>query len=78
MSDNENDLIDIHALLTNKFKEILNNEKVTASELNVIRQFLKDNNIECDGTKNEQIQSVFDDLPFDTPIITTVSEDLKN
>lgn len=35
-----------------------------ASILNVARQFLRDNNIECMGTNNEDIKNLVDELPF--------------
>ncbi len=37
-----------------------------ASVLNVARQFLRDNNIECDGSNNEDIKGLVEDLPFET------------
>ena len=36
-----------------------------ASVLNVARQFLRDNNIECMGAANEDITAITEDLPFD-------------
>ena len=37
-----------------------------ASVLNVARQFLRDNNIECLGANNEDIKGLVEDLPFET------------
>ena len=38
-------------------------EELTSAELNTIRQFLKDNNISCDASQNEQITTIIDMLP---------------
>lgn len=38
-------------------------EELTSAELNTIRQFLKDNNISCDASQNEQITNIIDMLP---------------
>lgn len=38
-------------------------EELTSAELNTIRQFLKDNNISCDASQNEQISSIIEMLP---------------
>lgn len=37
----------------------------TPAMINVIRQFLKDNNIEADVSKNKALQSVVAGLPFE-------------
>tara|TARA_R100001594_G_C4021413_1_gene259248 strand:+ start:416 stop:634 length:219 start_codon:yes stop_codon:yes gene_type:complete len=63
--DNEKALKTLHQNLTKHFAELLSSGELSASELNVIRQFLKDNHIECDGAKNEKIMAIVDDLPFD-------------
>ena len=39
--------------------------EATPAHLNVARQFLRDNNIECLGTNNEDIKSLVEELPFD-------------
>jgi hypothetical protein len=36
---------------------------VKAAELNVIRQFLKDNNISCDGQYSQTLQDIVAQLP---------------
>jgi hypothetical protein len=36
-----------------------------ASVLNVARQFLRDNNIECSGAHNEDVVALTESLPFD-------------
>jgi hypothetical protein len=72
------ELNELHSLLAKEFKSQLNNglEVVTkegqvvkvscgASQLNVIRQFLRDNNVECNGSLNPDIKSLTEELPFD-------------
>jgi len=41
---------------------------VTASELNVARQLLKDNGIDCVPVEGSPLQSLIDELPFKAPI----------
>jgi hypothetical protein len=53
----------LHAKLAGAFTEILMGEP-TAAELNVIRQFLKDNNIDAIPTKGSPLGSLRDKLPF--------------
>jgi len=38
---------------------------VKAADLNVVRQFLKDNHVEADGRKNTDIKKLSDGLPED-------------
>tara|TARA_R110000803_G_scaffold27989_2_gene65040 strand:- start:2785 stop:3048 length:264 start_codon:yes stop_codon:yes gene_type:complete len=37
-----------------------------ASVINVARQFLRDNNIECMGVNNDDIKSLVEGLPFES------------
>ena len=73
-----NEMGDLHGLIARTLKDqILNgtnvvgkdgsvyNISVTPATLNVARQFLRDNNIECLGATNEDIQSLTEALPFD-------------
>ena len=72
------DLGDLHGIVARTLKDqILNGvttvskdgtiEQVSApaSVLNVARQFLRDNNIECLGANNEDIKGLVEELPFD-------------
>lgn len=56
-------LASLHGALAEAMKDKLASGEATASDLNVIRQFLKDNGINVDGEKDPAIQSIADDLP---------------
>ena len=72
------DLGDLHGIIARTLKDQLLNgvtsvskdgtiEQIStpASVLNVARQFLRDNNIECLGANNEDIKGLVEELPFD-------------
>lgn len=59
----EEALASLHGALAEAMKLKLADGTATASDLNVIRQFLKDNGINADGEKDPAIQSIADDLP---------------
>ena len=60
-----NDLGELHGLLARTLAEHIKSGEATPAHLNVARQFLRDNNIECLGATNEDIQSLTEALPFD-------------
>ena len=60
-----NDLGELHGLLARTLAEHIKSGEATPAHLNVARQFLRDNNIECLGTNNEDIKSLITELPFD-------------
>ena len=57
-------LQDLHEKLCEVLLEKINNPDVTASELNVARQLLKDNGIDCVPVEGSPLQSLIDELPF--------------
>lgn len=57
---------ELHGLLARHLADVLVSGDATPAHLNVIRQFLRDNNIECMGTNNEDIKSLTEELPFET------------
>lgn len=60
----EAELASLHGLLSQYFSARLNSgEALTSSELNVIRQFLKDNGIDCVGSENPVIKDITQSLP---------------
>jgi len=65
MSKNK-DLELLHSELTNKLLEKVRDEDCKASDLNVARQFLKDNGIEALPVDNSPLKSLVDELPFNT------------
>lgn len=69
MSANKEALVALHDALAIKFREILEGDELpSASELSVIRQFLKDNNIDVDGQiVKKPLQGIGEILPFQDP-----------
>jgi hypothetical protein len=65
MSKNK-DLELLHSELTNKLLEKVRDEDCKASDLNVARQFLKDNGIEALPVDNSPLKSLVDELPFNS------------
>lgn len=59
----EEALASLHGALAEAFKKKLESGDYTASDLSVIRQFLKDNGINADGERDPGIQSIADELP---------------
>ena len=71
MINKEKQLEELHSELTQKLLEKIRDPKVSASELNVCRQFLKDNGVESIAIDNSPLRSLVDELPFEdseTPI----------
>jgi hypothetical protein len=66
----EDILAEIHGKLAEAMAEKLESGLATASDLNVIRQFLKDNGINSDGATDPKIKSLVDDLPDDLDNVT--------
>lgn len=72
MTDNkatEDLLASLHGALADKMQAMLNGD-TTAAELSVIRQFLKDNGINADGTANKTLKTLSADLPDDLDNVT--------
>lgn len=59
----EQKLTRLHDLLCDRLTELLANPEITASELNVIRQFLKDNNIDALPRDDSPLGEVLKGLP---------------
>jgi hypothetical protein len=64
MAETKNKLEDLHELLAQKLLDKLRDPEVKASDLNVARQFLKDNNIDCIPTENRTVSKLAEELPF--------------
>ena len=63
----EGALSTLHGLLAEHFLKKLRSGDLEKGDLNVIRQFLKDNSIDCYGPGDETLGSIADELPqFDT------------
>ena len=65
MSDKK--LKELHAVLAEKLLKKVKDPDATASELNVARQFLRDNNIDCVPVEGSSLQKLVNELPFDIP-----------
>jgi len=54
---------DLHDSLLNALLKKVRSGEATAADLNVARQFLKDNFVNVDPSKNEKLQKLLDELP---------------
>lgn len=62
--DLEKILAELHSEMATKLLEKVRSGEVTAAELNVARQFLKDNNIDAAPKKDSPLANLVDELPF--------------
>ena len=60
-------LKELHEVLAEKLLEKVKSSDATASELNVARQFLRDNGIDAVPTEGSSLQRLADELPFEIP-----------
>ena len=60
-------LKELHAVLAEKLLKLVKDPDVKSSELNVARQFLRDNNIDCVPVEGSSLQRLAEELPFDIP-----------
>ena len=65
MSDKK--LTELHAILAEKLLEKVKDPECKSADLNVARQFLRDNNIDCVPVEGSPLQNLVDELPFDIP-----------
>ncbi len=56
-------LASLHGALADAMQDKLTSGDASASDLNVIRQFLKDNGINSDAGANPKLRTLSDDLP---------------
>jgi len=56
-------LEDLHSTLTDVLIERVKSGNAKAGDLNVARQFLKDNGIECIPTENNDMEDLMKNLP---------------
>ena len=69
MSDSK--LRELHGILAQKLLEKVKDPECKSSDLNVARQFLKDNNIDAIPVDNSPLKSLMDELPFNEAIKTS-------
>ena len=60
-------LKELHAVLAEKLLKLVKDPDVTSSQLNVARQFLRDNNIDCVPVEGSSLQRLAEELPFEMP-----------
>lgn len=58
----EDALADLHGALADEFTRRIKDKTATATDLNAARQFLKDNNISCDGARSPKARTLADEL----------------
>ena len=61
----EDNLKELHARLAERLLERIKEKDVKASDLNVARQFLRDNGIDAVPVDNSPLQKLIDEMPFD-------------
>ena len=57
-------LLELHSILAEQLLKKVKDEDVKASDLNVARQFLKDNGIDGLPTNDNPLGQLVDELPF--------------
>ena len=62
----DKNLKELHGVLAEQLLKRVKDPEAKASDLNVARQFLKDNGIEAIPVDNSPLKSLVDELPFDT------------
>ena len=58
-------LSDLHVLLADDLTKKIKSGEAKAGDLNVARQFLKDNDITALPTNNNSLQNLLDAMPFE-------------
>ena len=58
-------LKELHAVLATKLLEKVRDPEVKSSDLNVARQFLKDNGIDAVPVDNSPLEKLMKELPFE-------------
>ena len=62
MSDSK--LRELHGILAEKLLEKVQDPEAKSADLNVARQFLRDNGIDAVPTDNSPLQRLIDEMPF--------------
>ena len=57
-------LLELHSILAEQLLKKVKAEYVKASDLNVARQFLRDNGIDAVPTDDSPLQKLIDEMPF--------------
>ena len=62
----DKNLKELHGVLAEQLLKRVKDPEAKASDLNVARQFLKDNGTEAIPVDNSPLKALVDELPFDT------------
>ena len=62
----DKNLKELHGVLAEQLLKRVKDPEAKASDLNVARQFLKDNGIEAIPVDNSPLKALVDELPFNT------------
>ena len=60
-------LKELHAVLAEKLLKKVKDPECKSADLNVARQFLRDNNIDAVPTEGSSLQRLAEELPFEIP-----------
>ena len=58
-------LRELHGILAEKLLEKVKDPECKSADLNVARQFLRDNGIDAVPTEDSPLQKLIDEMPFD-------------
>jgi hypothetical protein len=58
-------LKELHGVLAEELLKRVKDPEAKSSDLNVARQFLRDNNIDAVPTENSPLEKLIEELPFD-------------
>tara|TARA_B100000902_G_C26979947_1_gene749767 strand:+ start:74 stop:310 length:237 start_codon:yes stop_codon:yes gene_type:complete len=78
MSKKEETLNELHTLLAQKLLDRVNDPECKSADLNVARQFLKDNNIDAVPVAESPLAKLADKLPFSDKELKSAMDDQFN
>ena len=78
MSKKEETLNELHTLLAKKLLDRVNDPECKSADLNVARQFLKDNNIDAVPVAESPLAKLADKLPFSDKELKSAMDDQFN
>lgn len=76
-SASKESLEELHAALARSLTSRINSGEATAADLNVIRQFLKDNGIDSIPKKGSPLGDLVNTLPFASPEAIAAENEIK-
>ena len=76
-NNTEKKLSKLHEQLTEVLLEKVRDPEVKSADLNVARQFLKDNNVDCLPSENNSMSKLAEELPFKLSDVIEGKGDLK-